>query len=283
MLIEAALTLFQIILANSRAGEGQLEKELFEIKQFWNEQAKINKGTSLATSPDTIAFEMELEQMKHLMPSGCCVLDVGCGNGIKGIELAKELEINYYGMDYSEEMIKQATQLLANQTGFLKGTIEFFNADILDATVLKPNYYDIVISDRCLINLKTLDNQVLAAKNIHSALKSNGIYLMFENSMQSLDKLNKVRRQFSLPDIEVRWHNLYIDENLFFNAVKDYFNLVKINNFASTYYLISRTINAILTPTGEKINYLSDINKLSAKLPALGDYSPLKLFILKKV
>lgn len=257
--------------------------ELADIKQFWNDQAKKNTGSSLATSPDTIAFEMELEQMKQIIPAGSRVLDVGCGNGIKGIELAKEIEFDYYGMDYSAEMIRQAKQLSGRSAGLLKGRVHFFEGDVLDKNCLQNGPFDIVMSDRCLINLKTMENQVLAVRHIHSVLKKNGIYFMFENSVQSLENLNRVRRNFSLPDIKVRWHNFYIDEHRLFPEIRDLFSLTETVSFASTYYLVSRTLNALLTPPGQEVNYMSEINKLSARLPALGDFSPLKLFILKKL
>ncbi len=259
-----------------------MSEHLLEIKQFWDEQAKKYSKNSLATSPDTIAFELELVKMKQLIPEGSKVLDIGCGNGIKGIELAKELNIDYYGMDYSEEMISQAEQLLLENSKLLKGKANFFVGDILENNSIRYNHFDIVISDRCLINLETIENQILAIRHIRTALKDKGIYLMFENCLQPLENLNQVRRSFSLPDIEVRWHNIYIDEQNFFSAIRDDFKLIKTVSFASAYYLISRTINALLTPSGEKIDYMSDINKLSSKLPALGDFSPLKLVVLER-
>lgn len=260
-----------------------LKDQFSDIKKFWDDQAKKNTGSSLATSPDTIAYEMELDQMKQMIPTGNRVLDVGCGNGIKGIELAKELDIDYFGMDYSEEMISQANRLSARHTGLLKGKVQFYVGDILDKDSIQYNQFDMVISDRCLINLKAIENQILAIRHIHSMLKHKGIYLMFENSEQSLENLNLVRRNFALPDIKVRWHNVYIDEHRLFPAVRDHFTLSKTVSFASTYYLISRTLNALIIPQGEEINYMSEINKLSARLPALGDFSPLKLFVLEKV
>lgn len=260
-----------------------MKDQFSDIKNFWDDQARKNKGSSLATSPDTIAYEMELAQLKQRIPAGSMVLDVGCGNGIKGIELAKELEIEYYGMDYSEEMIGQANCLSSSNTGSLKGKVHFYLGDILNKDSIKYGRFDMVISDRCLINLKTIENQILAIQNIHSVLKQKGTYLMFENSQQSLKNLNEVRNTFSLPDIEVRWHNIYIDEHRLFPAITEYFSLSQTVSFASTYYLISRTLNALLTPQGEQINYMSEINRLSARLPALGDFSPLKLYVLEKV
>jgi len=164
----------------------------------------------------------------------------------------------------------------------LKGNAKFFTGNILEAESINFDKFDVVMTDRCIINLNTFENQVEAVKNIHSVLKENGTYLMFENSLKSLENLNEARRAYNLPDINVRWHNIYIEEERFFNAIIDYFDVEETISFASTYYLISRTLNALLTDKKNQVDYMSDLNKLSAKLPALGDFSPLKLFILRK-
>lgn len=260
-----------------------MSETLNQIKGFWEEQAKKYQGSSLATSPDTIAFEMEVEQMKKYIPSGSKVLDIGCGNGVKGIELAKVLEIEYFGLDFSAEMIRQAKLLHNDNLHLLKGNATFEVGNILEKDSLPHENFDIVMTDRCLINLQTIDNQITAIRHIHSVLKDQGTYLMFENSLQSLENLNEVRRTYALSDIEVRWHNIYIDETLVFPAINDCFKLLQIDSFASTYYLISRTLNALLIAPNEEVDYNSHLNKLAAHLPALGDFSPLKLFVLEKV
>ena len=96
--------------------------------------------------------------------------------------------------------------------------------------------------------------------------------------------LSKVQNiYFGLPEILERWHNNYIDEEMFFPKITEYFQLREVVSYQSTYFLLSRTLNALLTPEGEEIDYLSKLNQLSRKLPSLGDYSPAKLFILKSL
>lgn len=259
-----------------------MDKKLLEIKDYWDNQARNNINNSLATSPDTIAYYMEIEQMKKMLPEHCKVMDIGCGNGIKGIEIIKDLNIEYFGVDYSEEMISQAKNMLKSTDINLKGKAQFEFGNILDLQTINIDKFDIAMTDRCIINLNTIENQISAIKNIHSILKENGMYLMFENSIQALENLNSTRRTFDLPDINVRWHNIYIDEEKVFDAISNHFELIETISFASTYYLISRTLNALLNTNKDMVDYMSDLNKLSAKLPAVGDFSPLKLFVLRK-
>ncbi|MCS0674057.1 class I SAM-dependent methyltransferase [Cytobacillus firmus] len=252
------------------------------IRKFWDEQANQYGDSSLATSPDTIAFNLELEELKKNISNGCKVLDIGCGNGIKGIKLAETFDIDYTGIDFSEEMVKKANTNLKINKNNIKGHIKFVKGDVLHLKEYVQDSYDIVITSRCLINLISIEDQIKAITNIYQILKDKGIYLMIENSMQSLNNLNAVRETFGLEGINVRWHNVYIDEDRLFPKIESYFSIQDIIPFASTYYLISRTLNVYMTPEGEPIDYLSRLNMLSAKLPILGDYAPVKLFILKK-
>jgi SAM-dependent methyltransferase len=260
-----------------------MNSKIIEIKKFWDDQAKKYGQSSEATTPDIIAFEMEIEQLLKLIPNGSKILDVGCGNGVKGVSLAQNISCNYIGVDYSEEMIKQANSLKQKNQKCLKGNIEFMTGDVLNENILLERDFDFIISVRCLINLGSLDNQALAIKNLWPLLKKDGTLLLFENSVQPLKNINEVRRMFELPDIEVRWHNEYIDESKLFSAIEKYFKLVDTVQYKSTYFLISRTLNALLNVENGKIDYLSKLNHLASKLPPHGDYSPEKLFILKKL
>ena len=121
-----------------------------------------------------------------------------------------------------------------------------------------------------------------AIKNIYACLKEGGTFLMAECSKKSLKNLNLVRDQFNLAQIEERWHNFYLEEENILKDIDSYFRLEKIDSFNSTYYLVSRTLNAIIKDKDCEPDYKSKINQLAAQLPAEGDYAPLKLFILKR-
>ena len=249
-----------------------------KIFEFWNEQALKYKESVEATSPDFFAFSIETNAILGFLRDRQKVLNVGCGNGIKDIEYCRQKRIQLKGIDYSHEMISVAKDQLEKAAGLI-GKLVFELGDVL--TLAEKNAYDVVITDRCLINLGTEENQSIAIDNIHRSLKRGGIFLMMECTKQGLARINEVRKRFNLEEIKERWHNKYISDSII-ELAKRKFSMMEVNNFNSTYFLISRTINALMTKEGEAINYVSDINKFASMLPPVGDFAPLKLLILTK-
>ena len=260
-----------------------MQQNIDKIKEFWQNQAILHGNLSTATSPDSIAFKMEIDTLIKNIPTGAKILDIGCGNGAKAKEIIKNINCQYFGIDYSNNMINQALSRFENELGGVQGVAQFRVGDILNLDDICFDEFDIIITSRCLINLTSIQDQLKAIKNIHLALKPNGIYLMMENFIEPLQNLNNVRSRYNLEPIEIRWHNLYINQEQFLDQISNLFSVVKIDNFASTYYLISRTLNAILNLKDNKVDYNSTLNELAAKLPSIGDFSPEKLIVLKKV
>lgn len=257
------------------------KKTTENIKNFWNEQAKEYQQQGKATSPDMIDRELEIENIGKYIKNNTKVLDIGCGNGYSTIKFARRKNIKITGMDYSDEMVKQADIALDKLNSNLKKRARFQVGDILKMD-FKENF-DIVITCRCLINLINFNEQKTAIKNIFRALKKDGLYIMCENTLDGQNKINLMRKLVGLSEISMRWHNQYLDEKLLLNFLKKYFQILEINNFGSLYYIASRVFNAKLTPKGKEPDYLSEINKIAAKLPSVGDYGPTKIFLLKKL
>ena len=110
---------------------------------------------------------------------------------------------------------------------------------------------------------------------ICNRLRSGGLYVMCENSQEGLDNINRLRAKLGLPEIVPPWHNHYLDQadiDGFDRAVKDI--AVHLwsddNDYSSTYYFLSRIVNAALAAEqGREPDYNSPINRLALKLPAL--------------
>jgi len=259
--------------------------EVNEIKKFWNDQAMMHGSSFLATMPDRFLKELEIENILKFLRDGTSVVDIGCGNGYSTVYYAKKLNINIQGIDYSEAMIEQANRIQDDLSESLKNRLSFRNGDVRK-TGFKSSIFDTVITDRCLINLTTRDDQTMALKEIYRILKPKGLYLMCEDTEQGLSNLNFVRKYIRLEPIKVRWHNLYLDEHHILSAAKGLFELVEEVRFSSFYYLASRIINAkVAQEQGIEPKYNSDINRvasLCSSLGCFGDFGPLKLFVFRK-
>jgi|6_EtaG_2_1085325.scaffolds.fasta_scaffold00107_16 SAM-dependent methyltransferase len=249
------------------------------VKNYWENQAEQHEEDYRATNPDYYSFTREIQTLKKYLEPDTSVLEYGCGNGYAARQIFETHALeSYLGVDYSENMIDVATAAVGSNT--LNFALHYETGNVL--THLTEKKYDIVFTDRCLINLANHEEQVRALQNIHNNLKPQGTYLMMECSKKSLSNINTVRRALDLSPIEERWHNYYLDEDKLLEDIQDYYSVEKIDSFASSYFLISRTINAVVGAASGSIDYLSTINKLASQLPSHGDYAPLKLFILKK-
>ncbi len=253
-----------------------------DIKAFWDEQANQHGTKFSATVPDKFLKKLEIENIIRYLPNkdNAKIIDLGSGNGFSTLAFAKARRGKFTGVDYSTEMINQAGKLL-QQNKNLKNRLSFQVGDVLKLSFVSQTF-NCATTDRCLINLVSLADQKKALKEIWRILKPKGKYIMCEDTQEGLAKLNQLRSIAGLKTIPNHWHNLYLNEQKLLPYLKKYFKILAIDNFSSTYYIGSRIYNALAAVDPAKPDYLSKINNISSKLPAFGDYSPLKIFYLEK-
>jgi len=176
----------------------------------------------------------------------------------------------------------EAAQGLAGQE-ILKGSTSFRVGDITQLPA-DLSTFDIVYTERTLINLPDTQSQLSAIGNIGRLLTSGGRYLMCENSKEGLRRINALRTSLELPEIKMPWHNCYIDDEAMQRFSSPALTLERVMDFSSTYYLLSRIINAALAAQrGEEPKYDDPVNALAMKLPALVDgLGQTKLWIWRK-
>ena len=252
-----------------------------ERLDFWNKRALLGEN---AGSNDFNLKYLEIKELSKFMKDGLKVLELGCGNGITSIEFAKKFNVKITAVDYSEKMIEQAKENLQNNKDHFKGTLSFSVLSLSQLDKLNDKF-DLVFTERVLINLNSWDEQKDSLLKISELLNENGIYCMCESSIKALNNINKLRLNFDLTEIIHPWHNTYIDDEKLekFNKENNNLTLVETSNFASTYYLFSRVVNArIAKDNNEEVNYSHPLNLISLKLPIFGDYSQSKLWIFKK-
>lgn len=253
-----------------------------KIKDYWNQRASEDAPT--ATTKDTFLRVLEREVLsKQLRLLGCnslsTVLDLGCGDGNTVEYLWREFGCTLTGLDFSQEMIELAEARIMEDSN-----ISFLVGDILNIDKLfKGNQFDFVLTDRCLINLETTNDQFRVIRDIAETVKDGGYYLAIENFLEGNNRLNELRQIFELPSISVRWHNRYFQEKEFIDEASRHFEEIRKEDFSSSYYFATRVIYSKFCQLQDaEPDYLHPIHELSAKLPATGDFSPIKLFVMRK-
>lgn len=250
------------------------------IKEFWDNQAKVFGASDIATAPDSAYRELEIQSIiPHI--TGQHILDAGCGNGFSTFRFQQAYPDKLFvGIDYSMKMINEA--IAENIHRHLE--ILFFCQDVRLLGMHLTTRYDTIISERCLINLKTWDEQKQALLEMKKCLEPDGRIILAENFIDGLNNLNALRKQFGLHTIEVRWHNRYLVNEEFIPFINEHFTTEYHSNIGNLYYLISRVVYAALCKEiGQEPQYDNPINYIAAKLPSLGTYgySPNMLFVLR--
>jgi len=248
------------------------------VREFWNRRAGLGKW---AGTQDLIAKELELKTIVEFVHPGMRVLDAGCGNGITAIELARRFRVEITAIDYAKEMVEAARQIAT--TVPLTGTIEFQEGDVTNLVNLRGDF-DLIYTERVLINLADWPAQKKAVEELTGLLCVGGRYVMLENSQDGLEKINDLRRQVDLDPVVPPWHNRYLRDSELAELSLPGVTCEKIIYHSSTYYFLSRVVNASLAAReGKQPEYDSPINELALHLPAIGDLGQGRTWVWKRV
>jgi ubiquinone/menaquinone biosynthesis C-methylase UbiE len=244
---------------------------------FWNQRARLG---AWAGTRDVIAKQLEIEALTGLVRDGMRILEVGCGNGITALEIARQRDVRILAIDFAEEMIASAKELMDRQE--LKGSVEFAPGDVRKMAGL-PERFDLIYSERVLINLPDWPTQRQALEDISRLLAPGGIYAMCENSQDGLDTINGLRARVGLRPIAPPWHNRYLRDAELAQVVLRGVRLEAVRHYSSTYYFLSRVVNAaIAAREGREPEYESPINQLALQLPPIGEFGQGRLWIWRR-
>jgi ubiquinone/menaquinone biosynthesis C-methylase UbiE len=260
------------------------------IKEYWGDRARATDPDSVqATTYDVFLREHEIRTLRERitaisLPPGSTVVDLGCGDGHATVSLASAFPtIRFVGVDWSEEMLALAEHRLAAQPG-LRSTVSFRVGDMRDLSAsLQSERFQAFLTMRSLINLTTSEQQYDTIAQIAEHLVPGGYYFCIENFIQGQNSFNRLRVAMGLPEIPVRWHNHFFDEERFLVETQRSFDSAVIDNFLSSYYLATRVIySAGCHLMGEEPDYLHPIHQVAGRLPVIGDFCPIKLVTMRR-
>ena len=269
-------------------------KAIFEHWSNWAE----TYGTALrATTKTGTAKQLELDALARRLKAtigdtATDVLEVGCGNGINCISLAPGFpQATFDGIDYIEKMIEAARDSLKAVDNIAE-RVNFFQGDALkiaDHPNLKKSY-DLIFTNRCLINLNTIDLQKQAISAIADKLKPGGHLVMIENSLEPYGQQNSCREVLGLPARTPAEFNLFFDESeIRPHLARSGLTLEAVEDFSSLHDLV---LYALVPATnGGKVDYDHPIvqaatvlnRALAEAMPgSLGPFGQNRLFYCRK-
>lgn len=255
----------------------------YSTKSYWQNRAQVYHTKAQATTNDFYLREIEIrcliQSIEKYKKNIRVIGDIGCGNGYATLRLARRFpKIQFIGYDYIDDMI-DAAKAMQNKEGLIN--ISFKTLDLIHADI--PELFDMILTDRCLINLPSWKEQQNALRKIYQALRSKGIYIMIENFMEGHNSFNRIRKQFGLEEIKVREHNLFFNQNKFIKFIKKFYTIREYENISSMYYLVSRVIyTKICTEKNIVPDYFDKHHELASKLPFAGNYGPVAMVHLIK-
>lgn len=219
-------------------------EELKKKQQFWDSQA--TKG-DLSGTRDRYAKKLEMAVIAKYVKDGMRVLDVGCGDGEMLMSLARSYRLDLaIGVDSSKDMISIAQE---KTPGF--PDVRFLVHNIKELTSLSHPTFDLIYTQRALINLDSWEEQRQAILDILSLLKPGGTYVMVECFQEGLQEINELRLKVGLESIVPPWHNRYLKKievggMLFEQKVFDLIDAPRphIEYFSGAYYFMSRVVQA---------------------------------------
>lgn len=262
------------------------------IKEYYKTQADKHKDSALSTMEDPITRQKEVNLIQNFfrlpaVQKNCKkVLEIGCGNGYTLSHLQPVFSnYTFSGLDFSEDLLKIAKS--RNIPG-----VKFEQGDARKLPFDKESF-DVIYTERCIINLLSWEEQQQALNEMHRILRKGGYILFMESFSEGYLNLNKARNELGLDSIPMPHHNLYFEKELFEPFVSRQFNIIDpvdlgavsphevARNFLSSHYFTARVLHPLLT-RGDPFMKNTEFVKFFSFIPPSGCYAAIEAYILEK-
>ena len=262
------------------------------IKDHYKVQAGKHKDSATSTMEDLTTRQKEvtlIQNFFHLpaIKKNCKnILEIGCGNGYTLSHLTAEFSnYSFHGLDFSEDLLDIAKSRNLPGVDFQQGDVRKLRFD--------GESFDVVFTERCIINLLSWKEQQQGLNEMHRVLKKGGYLLFIESFSDGYENLNIARNQMGLDSIPMPHHNLYFERAPFETFVSKKFNILESKdlgadaaypihrNFLSSHYFVARVLHPLLTK-GDPTMKNTEFVKFFSFLTPSGCYSPIEAYILQK-
>lgn len=244
-----------------------------DILEYWD-------GDLVESMYDKHLINYEIDLIEKHIPPYSKVLDAGCGEGEGSLRYRSLEGIQLHAADFSETRLQKAAAKLTGHSN-----VEFKKVDFLGNYTLDHDY-DVIVSQRFMINLMEWELQQKVILDLMSLLKPGGRLIMLEGSIPGVNELNNLRSLFGLSPIEIKWHNKFFDDDKLVDFMADNsYKLLKTDGLG-VYFFLTRGIRPYFDAN---LNWDSEFNKISAS-PELREnfnfdntkFSRLKLWVFMK-
>jgi ubiquinone/menaquinone biosynthesis C-methylase UbiE len=261
-----------------------------KIKKHYKKLAKEFGRSKKMSMMDVNTKDLEVDEIiKYLGILACHftdpkILEIGCGNGYTAAKINKAFNVELTGIDFCKDLIKIARKRGLKNTEFKAGNV--LQIPFPDET------FEIIFTERCLINLESWEKQKRALSEIHRVLKNGGVYIMIEAFTDGLRDLNAARSALGLEPIGQPFHNKYIEKARFVSFMKGRFKLFSEKhqeyapklrtNFLSSYYFGSRVVYPALA-ADLPVKHNNKFVEFFKFMEPYGNYAYIQAFVLEKI
>jgi ubiquinone/menaquinone biosynthesis C-methylase UbiE len=245
-----------------------------QVRDYWENPTTISLR-------DESLRQLETEAIARFLEPSHSVLDVGCGDGVNTLVYA-ERAARVLGVDRSHQMIGRARGRLAERS---LSNVRFEQLSVEEIDRLDERF-DVVLTQRCLINLNSFEEQKAVIATIEKLIRPGGRYLMLESVDEGRDRLNELRARVGLPAVPMPWHNCFFHARELMPLLEKTFHVEEVHDF-TLYWLITRLLVPLMSldpqnPLAKQIDTAAQRLQSSIELDGMDGVGTQRLFVLRK-
>ncbi len=254
-----------------------------DILSYWDRKAEVLRTDPSATMKDVLLRSLEIEAIRGCLRADDDLLDVGTGNAFAAVEWSRTCR-SVLGVDNSRGMLEAARESIAASG---RTNVAVQEADILDLAPFSGRF-SATSCVRCLINLRTEEEQLSALRQLASTLRSGGRLFLIEGLEETFQEMNTVRGRSGLAPIPLNWHNRLLRRDRLQEALAASFRVVETVDFGE-YYFLSRIVHPRLV-SPEEPRFTGRLNEVACEVWRSGvvrgrfaDISTLVLYVAERL
>lgn len=229
---------------------------------------------------DKLLLAQETRLISAHIPPGSAVLDAGCGEGEGTLEYSRLPGVSIVAADFSATRLAKAAERLG-----AVDNVELRRVDFVEDAPFGPSF-DVVVSQRFLINLTDWSLQQRVLGVLLGCLKPGGLLVLLEGSNDGVRELNDLRGHLLLPPIPVKWHNLFLDDDALACFMREASCELVAREGLGEYFLLTRGVRPFFE-RGElrwdaHFNTLAAAPQLASCLGLGARFSRLRLWVFRK-